>query len=40
MNVLHSQEQKKPTWQNTRGVFNHVGVLVNEPPGRAGLLFI
>jgi hypothetical protein len=37
---LHNQEQKKPTWGNTREVFDHVGLLVNEPPGKAGLLFI
>jgi hypothetical protein len=23
-----------------REVFHHVGLLVNEPPGKAGLLFI
>jgi hypothetical protein len=34
------QEQKKPTWRNTRRDFDHVGLLANEPPGTAGLLFI
>jgi hypothetical protein len=33
-------KEKKPTWWNTLEVFDHVGLLSNEPPGRAGLLFI
>jgi hypothetical protein len=32
--------KKKPTWRNTPGVSDHVGLLANEPPGTAGLLFI
>ena len=32
--------KKKPTWWNTLEVFDHVGLLVNEPPGQAGLPFI
>jgi hypothetical protein len=40
MNTFHNQEQKKPTWRNTRRAFRHVGLLVNKPPGEAGLLFI
>jgi hypothetical protein len=31
--------EKKPTWRNTAKVFDHVGLLVNEPPGSAGLPF-
>jgi ABC-type antimicrobial peptide transport system permease subunit len=31
--------QKKPTWWNTSMVVHHVGLLFNEPPGRAGLSF-
>ena len=34
-----SMQKKKPTWP-TPEVFNHVGLLVNEPPGTAGLPFI
>jgi len=34
------QSIKKPTWWNTLEVFHHVGLLVNEPPGTAELLFI
>jgi hypothetical protein len=30
---------KKPTWPILE-VFSHVGLLVNEPSSRAGLLFI
>jgi hypothetical protein len=35
------QKQKEPTWSNpdTSGQ-NHVGLLVNGPPGTAGLPFI
>ena len=32
--------KKKPTWWNTPKVFDHVGLLVNEPPGQPGLPFI
>jgi len=32
--------KKKPTWRNTQEVFDHIGLLVNEPPGTAELLFI
>jgi hypothetical protein len=32
--------QKKPTWLNTLEVLNHVGLLFNEPPDTAGLLFV
>ena len=32
--------KKKPTWWNTLQVFHHVGLLVNGPPGTAGLPFI
>jgi hypothetical protein len=31
--------KKKPTWCNTFTVWHHVGVLVDEPPGAAGLPF-
>src|SRR5580658_4187356 len=30
--------QKKPTWLDTRKVFNHVGLLRNWPPGEPGRL--
>jgi len=40
VDILHGQEQKKPTWRNTPREFDHVGLLVIEPPGTAGLLFI
>ena len=29
-------QKKKPTWWNTPKVFDHVGLLVNEPPGQPG----
>jgi len=29
--------KKKPAWSNTPKVFDHAGLLVNEPPGPAGL---
>jgi hypothetical protein len=32
--------RKKPTWGEHPEVFDHVGLLVNEPPGTAGLPFI
>ena len=38
--LLAVNEIKKPTWSNALRVFDHVGLLVNEPPGQAGLLFI
>jgi len=31
---------KKPTWQNTLLVFDHVGLLVNGAPGAAELPFV
>jgi hypothetical protein len=34
------ESEKKPTWQNTLRVFDHVGLLANEPPGKGGSLFI
>jgi hypothetical protein len=40
MNVFQSQEQKKADVATYPKVFRHVGLLVNEPPGRAGLLSI
>jgi hypothetical protein len=30
---------KKPTWSNTRTAFDHVGLLIDRPPGAAGLPF-
>ena len=36
----HRPKQKKPTRLNTRKVLNRVGLLVNGPPGAAGLPFI
>jgi hypothetical protein len=33
-------ENKKADVTEYPAVFNHVGLLVNEPPGTAGLLFI
>jgi|SRR6266851_942526 len=33
------QAKKKPTWSDTPKVSDHVGLLVNEPPGTAGLPF-
>jgi hypothetical protein len=38
-NVLHNQEQKTDVAEHPKA-FDHVGLLVNEPPSRAGLLFI
>jgi hypothetical protein len=38
--VLLPVPKKKPTWLKTLKGFNHVGLLVNEPPGTAGLPFI
>jgi uncharacterized protein YbcI len=29
----HRERKKKPTWPNTAEEFDHVGILVNEPPG-------
>ena len=43
VNALHPfevAENKKPTWLNTRTAFDHVGLLFNEPPGKAELLFV
>src|SRR6185312_11346057 len=34
------QAKKMPAWSNTSKVFDHAGLLVNEPPGEAGLPFI
>jgi hypothetical protein len=34
-----TESKKKPTWQNTLEGFHHVGLLVNGPPGTAGLPF-
>jgi hypothetical protein len=36
----HCQEQKKADVAEHPKVFDHVGLLVIEPPGKAGLLFI
>jgi hypothetical protein len=38
--VSPHREQEKPTWWDTLKAFHHVGLLVNEPPGPAGLPFI
>jgi hypothetical protein len=38
--VFHRQEQKKADVADHPKVFDHVGLLTNEPPGTAGLLFI
>jgi hypothetical protein len=37
---LSFDQKKKPTWRNTPKVFDHVGLLVNEPPGTAGVPFV
>jgi hypothetical protein len=37
--ILPDINEKKPTWPNTRQVFDHVGLLDNGPPGMAGLPF-
>jgi hypothetical protein len=39
-NVGHSQERKKADVAEHPKVFDHVGLLVNEPPGTAELLSI
>jgi len=36
----HAAETKKADVVENPKVFDHVGLLVNEPPGTAGLLFI
>jgi hypothetical protein len=33
-------DEKKPTWSDTPGVLDHVGLLVNGPPGAARLPLI
>jgi len=38
--VPRQEKTKKADVLEHPGVFGHVGLLVNEPPGRAGLLFI
>ena len=35
----HRAQKKTDVWEHP-GVFEHVGLLVNEPPGTAGLPFI
>ena len=40
VNVLHNQEQEKADVAEYPKVFRHVGLLVDEPPGTTGLLFI
>jgi hypothetical protein len=37
---LHSRQQKKPTWQNTLRVFDHVGLLIDEPSNLVGVPFV
>ncbi len=34
------RKTKKPTWRNAPAAFNHVGLLIDRPPGAAGLLFL
>jgi hypothetical protein len=38
--VRLSNQNEKPTRSNTQEVFDHVGLLVNGPPGMTGLPFI
>ena len=38
--LLATASAKKADVVEYPGVFDHVGLLVNEPPGAAGLLFI
>jgi hypothetical protein len=40
LHVPCHRKRKKPTWQNTLKVFDHVGLIVNEPSSYAGVLFI
>ncbi len=39
LRTRRTNENKKADVTEYPGVFNHVGLLVNEPPGTAGLLF-
>jgi hypothetical protein len=32
--------ERKPAWSNPLQVFDHAGLLVNGPPGTAGLPFV
>ncbi len=32
--------KKKPTWWNALAAFDHVGLLIDGPPGAAGLPFV
>lgn len=37
---VHTENKKKADVMKHPEAFNHVGLLVNAPPGRAGLHFI